>query len=114
MKAENELKVICVCKVGSRSQSDLLGTRKVELLPVGMVHLFELHSEEVAQGKLIWVRGGLSLCGISGSDIGELVKEYQRLPKGLSVCPVCEREYKAHPRSPWLAWQKSIEEVPGE
>jgi hypothetical protein len=104
------LKTIFVIKVESKIEEDMWGKKKNVNVTVGNAHIFELQSNEDG----ILVRVGYSFCGIDASRIGEVTKEYQKLPIGMTVCPECEKAWKAHPRSPWLAWQKSVVEVVSE
>lgn len=114
------LKVVYVVKIRHYVGRDLLGKELNCYEPEGAVHLFEL--VPVKDGE---ARGPYSLCGKCGSDIGEVVREYKMLLRGLTLCPDCEAVWKSDPRGLWHKWLaatntgaglpvgKAMDELPG-
>ncbi len=75
--------------------------KKVEQVPDGVQHIFEMEGLDKNQNEIISVR---SFCKKGRSDIGKDVKAYKIRQPG-SVCTECAEAWKADPRSPWHAWE---------
>jgi hypothetical protein len=80
-------------------QNMFTGRTKIEAVPDGIQHIFEV----LLPGTMDESLSARSFCGLAKGDIGELAKEYKNRQPG-EVCKDCAAAWKADPRSPWAAF----------
>lgn len=82
-----------------RIQNMFTGRYKMEAVPTGEQHIFEVENPGTDKESLS-VR---SFCGLAKCDISKDTKVYkERQPGG--VCQKCSQVWKSDSRSPWAAW----------